>query len=76
MDEDLRRGRAGRGAQLITGRGEHAGKDTARAENHLVDAQGLRRQPLHELQGRMGVIMESSRKSTLSRIEELGVGVS
>jgi hypothetical protein len=53
MDEDKKRGRAGRSAQLITGRGENAAKDTTRAENYLVDAQGLCRQPLHELQGRM-----------------------
>ena len=53
MDEDKKRGRAGRGVQLITRRGDDAAKDTTRAENYLVNAQRLRGQPLHELQGRL-----------------------
>jgi len=53
MDEDLRRGRAGRGAQLITRRGDDAAKDTTPAQSYLVNTQGLRGQPLHELQGRL-----------------------
>ncbi len=63
LDGDLRRKGAGHHAEPITRRGEHAGKDTARAESHLVDAQGLRSQPLHELQSRLDAHGDDGRRS-------------
>jgi hypothetical protein len=53
MDEDKKRGRAGRGVQLITRRGEDAAKDTTTATNYLAQADRLRGQPLHAVQGRL-----------------------
>jgi hypothetical protein len=53
MDEDKKRGRAGRGVQLITRRGEDAAKDTTTAANYLAQANRLRGQPLPAMQGRL-----------------------
>ena len=53
MDEDKKRGRVGRGVQLITRRGEDAAKNTTPAADYLAHADRLRREPLHELQGRL-----------------------
>ena len=62
MDEDKKRKGAGHRAQPITKRGDDAGKDTTRTENHLVNAQGLRGEPLHELQGRMDAHGDDGRR--------------
>ena len=50
MDEDKKRGRAGRGAQLITKKEEHA-QTTTTAANSLAEAFRPRGEPLLELQG-------------------------
>jgi hypothetical protein len=50
MDEDKKRGRAGRGVQLAMGRGDDAAKDTTFATNLVAHADRLRGQPLPAMQ--------------------------
>jgi len=50
MDEDKKRGRAGRPVQPMTRREDHA-QTTTRAENLLAHSVGLRGQSLHAVQG-------------------------
>lgn len=63
MDEDKKRGRVGRGVQLITRRGEDAAKNTTPAADYLAHADRLRREPLHELQGRLDTDRAGGRSS-------------
>jgi hypothetical protein len=73
--EDKKRKATGHRAAPITTRGEHAAKDTTRAENHLVDAQGLRGQPLHDVQGGLDADGSGGRRSDgLSARPRAGAG--
>ncbi len=51
MDEDKKRGRAGREVQLTTKKEEYA--QTTTAANSVAQTGGLRGQPLHAMQGRL-----------------------